>query len=225
MDLSEIASLPIPWHLAPYRPILFPLLLAILCLGLVFHERQRRKQVETRQTWFPPRPAAGAQLASAAAGVVLPPADAALREERWADALRLLRAEELDQGDAWTPFHMGLAFEHLDGWPEAEACYRATLEAAPGHRDATYNLARLLGESGRVPEAITTYKQLLAFAPEDVGALFNLGHLYFGLRLHAQARQMWHEAKDVDSNAADVRANLLMLTRLAQATTPVPRPN
>ncbi|MDB5095846.1 MAG: transrane and repeat-containing protein 1-like [Cyanobacteria bacterium RYN_339] len=204
----DLTSLP-PFHPSVYRPVIFPALLVLFCAGLMFYEWRRKRDVAPAPVWHPARPMAGPQLAA----LGNEPAHAALQAGRWLQALHLLAVVEPDPLDAWTPYHLALCYEHLGRWREAETFYQEALVADPHHRHALFNLARLQAATHRVTDAIGTYRRL----PEDVDALFNLGHLYFQLRLYPQAAMAWKQAKLADPHAMDVRANLRLLGRLRRA--------
>jgi tetratricopeptide (TPR) repeat protein len=204
----DFTSLP-PLHPSALRPVLFPALMTLFAVGILAFEWRARRKGELPQVWHPERPATGPRLAAFGNE----PAHAELQAGQWLAALHALAAVPPDPLDAWTPFHMGLCYEELGRWRDAETCYQAALQADRHHRDASYNLARLLAATQRVPEAIGRYRQL----PEDADALFNLGHLYFQLKLYAQAVEAWKAARQVDPHAVDVRVNLKLVGRLRRA--------
>lgn len=201
----DLTSLP-PLHPSALRPVIFPALMGLFAAGVLLYEWRRKRAAEVLQVWHPARPAAGPRLAA----LGNEPAHAELQAGQWVAALHALARVEADALDAWTPFHAGLCYDELGRWRDAEACYQAALGAEPRHRDASYNLARLYAATQRVPEAIGLYRKL----GEDVDALFNLGHLYFQLKLYPQAFVCWRQAKQVDPHALDVRVNLRLVQRL-----------
>jgi Flp pilus assembly protein TadD len=54
----------------------------------------------------------------------------------------------------------------------------AALVARPTDVTATFNLAVLLDDLGRVDDAIARYQQVIELAPSHVDAYFNLSRLY-----------------------------------------------
>lgn len=207
MTFDSLLATVSSWHISSWRPVLFPVLLGVMVLGLFAFERRRRQAPE--RSWYPPRGSAGPQLADAAEAT---PLNTALVDGKWREALLLLSGSECN--DATHAYHLGLCYDELGAWREAESCYRSALDLEPAHRNAGYNLARLLATTGRVPEAIGAYRLLLTHHEADADAQYNLGHLYFALKLLDPSHQAWKSAKLLEPDADDVRANLRLLSRV-----------
>lgn len=62
-------------------------------------------------------------------------------------------------------------------WVRADALYRQALELEPDSVPARRGLAFVLVEQGRFTDAITAYEAVLAIAPRDFLALYNLAAL------------------------------------------------
>lgn len=191
-----------------WRQVLFAMLMAGLFLGMVVLER-RRPSPPSIPVWCPPRPPAGPAEA--------PPDDTcraayeAMAEQRWAIAHHLLRLALAEERSPWVTYHLGLVLQAQGYHAEAVAYYQATLALAPHHRGARYNMARLHQEAGALPEAVGAYQRLLKDYPADVDALYNLGLVYFTLKLYGKAGARWNAARKLAPEATDVRANLRML--------------
>jgi tetratricopeptide (TPR) repeat protein len=157
-------------------------------------------------------------------GVVTPcceadqaPADAwqAVVAGDWATA-----AHELWQArpaSAWVYYHLGLAYEHLGRYLEAEAAYRTAVAADPAFSAAGYNLGALLDRLGLGPQAAIAYRRLLDANPTDADALFNLGHLCRELGLPQQAEVHWLAATQIAPRDATLVQNLRLLRRERRA--------
>jgi tetratricopeptide (TPR) repeat protein len=204
------------------REIVFLSLMAVMVLSLLWFERKSRsRQAEVRQVWYPMRPIAGPRLspgAEAAASAVVD----AITAENWPLAHQLLRLTELEGPSPWHTFHLGLVLHRQGYLDDAEWCYRNTLDHAPDHRDAAYNLGILLQETERPTAAIGAYRQALEVFPEDADVLFNLGHIYFQLRMYQQAYRCWLSAAKLDPGARDTRNNLKLLRGMRQALKAAP---
>lgn len=193
---------------ADWRQVTFTLLMAGLFLGLVLLER-RRQPLPAGPVWCPPRPPAGPDEA--------PPDDTcreahrAMGEQRWAIAHHLLRLALAQERSPWVTYHLGLVLQVQGYHQEAIAYYQATLAVEPHHRAARYNTARLHHDAGALPEAVASYQRLLKDYPADVDALYNLGLVYFTLKLYGKAGARWNAARRLAPEAMDVRANLRML--------------
>ena len=104
--------------------------------------------------------------------------------------------------------------------PEAENAYRTAIQIAPDWEAPHFNLAVALEAMGQRPQAVIAFRQLLEAHPAHVDALFNLGHVYFQLRLYRQAQRHWKSASKLAPEAGDIRANLRFLRALRKGATP-----
>lgn len=100
-------------------------------------------------------------------------------------------------------------------WPAALLFYETLWQTEPGHREAGFTYAWLCQQLGRPGEAAGAYERLLRQHPDDADALYNLGHVYFSLRLYEQAQARWAAAQRLTPRASDVRTNLRLLRMLA----------
>ena len=70
----------------------------------------------------------------------------------------------------WQPVHtLALAFDRLQRYDAAIACYRQTLALCPAHPQARVQLTAALVHEGRAGEAETESRELLRRAPSDAG--------------------------------------------------------
>jgi tetratricopeptide (TPR) repeat protein len=65
---------------------------------------------------------------------------------------------------------LGAVYQVLNKLPEAEAAYRLAIELDGSDLDSAFNLAQVLEQSGRLPEALKLYKQVLERRPQDAEA-------------------------------------------------------
>jgi tetratricopeptide (TPR) repeat protein len=80
--------------------------------------------------------------------------------------------------DAW--YNLGIFLSHLGRSPQAIEAIDKALEIHPDFAEALIARSFLLGETGRVSEALRGFRRLLARAPEDFFATYALG--VFSLR-------------------------------------------
>ncbi|HEY9854305.1 MAG TPA: PEGA domain-containing protein [Stenomitos sp.] len=110
-------------------------------------------------------------------------------------------------------YNLAIAW-HLTGSPLAETAYRTAIQLDPAHRDACFNLAKLLDDAGRPLEAIAAYRQLIAAVPGDGAAWFNLGNAYARLGMGAEAVSALQRARKLLGDDAACRHNLRLAKRL-----------
>lgn len=106
---------------------------------------------------------------------------------------------------------------------DAVQAYQIAQVNDPDRPEAYYNAASALSSSGRVQVAIAALEQALKTADEDLAAqaYHNLGNIYFGMALYADALAAYREALLLRPDDADTRYNYeLTLLRL-----PTPPPN
>src|SRR5215831_18118799 len=64
---------------------------------------------------------------------------------------------------------------HRNGrFAEAELLYGQILAIHPGHVHSLHNLGNILGERGRIGEAVAYYERALALEPNSIGTRSNL---------------------------------------------------
>lgn len=111
-------------------------------------------------------------------------------------------------------YNLALAW-HLSGSALAETAYRTAIQLDPSHRDARFNLAKLLADSGRPYEALLAYRKLLALAPDDGNAWFNLGTLQARLGMAPEAIAALRRARRILGDDPACRHNLRLARKLA----------
>lgn len=96
-------------------------------------------------------------------------------------------------------YFLALGYDDLKLADKAVALLRQIVRANSGYRDARYQLAVLLEKSGKMEEAETEFRALLAVRPDDAGVLNYLGYSLAdrGLKLDA-ARELVERAVRLD---------------------------
>lgn len=74
--------------------------------------------------------------------------------------------QQLEQ-DIALVLQTALEHHHKGEFDDAEALYRAILDAKPQHADVLYNLAVLLGQTDRPRDALPLFEQLLGYQPQN----------------------------------------------------------
>ena len=80
--------------------------------------------------------------------------------------------------DAEIYYKLGIVYEKLKKFTEAEKCYKKAVEISP-QEDFYYNLGDVLVELKEWDEAIAAFKKVLETDPNDGNCYFNLGVCYF----------------------------------------------
>jgi tetratricopeptide (TPR) repeat protein len=93
-----------------------------------------------------------------------------------------MKAIESDPLNPELQLNLGLTFEANEEWEKAEAAYTGALkiipENSPRRFEALFNLARVLGQQQRIPEALSVYQQALDLYPESKEVKTNIELLW-----------------------------------------------
>jgi tetratricopeptide (TPR) repeat protein len=112
-------------------------------------------------------------------------------------------------------FHAALESEQIGSTADAEAAYRAVIDAEPAHVAAKINLGRLRHIARDLPEAERLYREALAVEPNHPTARFNLGVVLEDGGATGDAIEQYLEAVRLDPRVADVHFNLARLYQQA----------
>lgn len=116
--------------------------------------------------------------------------------------------EEIDEAPS-DPFERALLLEDTD--PEAAAeLYRDALYADPEREDAYLNLGVLMQSLGRLPEALTVYKEGMRRLPTSSRIRFNRGVVFQALGSYEQAKACYLEAVGLEPGYRDAHHNLAL---------------
>jgi tetratricopeptide (TPR) repeat protein len=107
-------------------------------------------------------------------------------------------------------FDKAAALENTDPAAAIEAYGRA-VAADPTHRDAHINLARLLHEANRLPEAEAAYRSAIKACGNDALLLYNFGVLLDDMDRKPEAIAAYEEALASSPEMADCHYNLALL--------------
>ena len=98
---------------------------------------------------------------------------------------------------------------HVGGkWEEAEAAYRALLEANPGQAVIHQNLGRLLLENGRFADAMDALEAALELDPQSVELAILSGRVWAELGDYPQAAGWFQRVLRLDPENADAHCQL-----------------
>jgi protein O-GlcNAc transferase len=150
-----------------------------------------------------------------------------LRQDRQQpDALHLLGMAAFARGDAERAcelvcqaieakpneavFHanLGIVYESLSRWPNAEAAYRQSVSLNPRNAAALNSLGNLHRAAWRLDEATRCYKQAVAVDENFVAARSNLGNAFADLGHFDQAISCYRRAIEIDPDFVDAHKNL-----------------
>ncbi len=106
-----------------------------------------------------------------------------------------------------------LANEHLQHkrYGEAEASYRALLQADPSYPHALNNLGVLLMETRRLTEAEEVYRESLVYLPQSADTYNNLGNLFRDMNRFTEAEEALVMALNLQPGHIGARTNKGML--------------
>lgn len=120
-------------------------------------------------------------------------------------------------------FARGVAYSADDRFDSAEAEYRKALAADPTHINSMCNLAKLIGDSGKVEEAARLFRTALAARPDFEEAHCGLAHLLANNDDFEQAIAHYEEAIRIRPVYIEARINLanalFRIRRFEEATT------
>ena len=85
-------------------------------------------------------------------------------------------AIELDSNNAYTFFHLGVAYG--EDIAKAIQMYEKTIELDPDYAKAYYNLGFAYYIQGNFAIAIQMYEKTIELNPNNVNAYYNLGNIY-----------------------------------------------
>jgi tetratricopeptide (TPR) repeat protein len=128
---------------------------------------------------------------------------AALKENRFADALAALTAAEREHGDDAVIRNLrGIALGQLGRDEEAASEFQEALRLQPDFADAHRNLGFLLWTEHKLEAAQTALSRALEISPEDSFAHYYLGRVKLDARQYADGLkelQQFHEAWPTDA--------------------------
>lgn len=105
-------------------------------------------------------------------------------------------------------FHLGLCAEAHGQTPEALDRYNETVRKDPGHVAARVRTTQLFINLGRLDEALTVCRQILAIVPDNPGALVCIGQIYAARGMLQQAEIPLRRALARNAGIADAWAAL-----------------
>ena len=106
------------------------------------------------------------------------------------------------------PFEAAKSLHQAGRLAEAEAAYRAVLDADPQNADAHNMLGNVLADQRRWPEAADSYRRAAAIRPDKAAAHYNLGNALSSQGLLPDAVQAYQRAIDLRPDYAKAHFNL-----------------
>jgi len=110
-----------------------------------------------------------------------------------------LEEDPATQTEALASYQKVLEFQPDQDFTLAEKHYRAALEADSRYALAYFDLGNVLDETGRVQEAIQTYKMAIQLAPTYADAHYNLALAYEKTREPRKALKHWQAYVKLDT--------------------------
>ena len=134
--------------------------------------------------------ARGAMNRDAAHWAAVEEATELLHEERFHEALQLLRdVIRADPGNPYAFFFLGQALYEVGELQPARDAYRAALRLAPEHLGARVSLTHVLRKLGEIRDAVSEGLVALEQAPTDGDVLYAVGLAYLARGDNVAARR------------------------------------
>jgi FkbM family methyltransferase len=102
----------------------------------------------------------------------------------------------------------GLEHHQSGDLQSAESAYRNALDSAPDHADAHYLLGSLLGESGRLDEALEHLRESARLDPSAAAARSDMGNVYRIQGRLDEAEAAYRDAVAIDAEFPNAHRNL-----------------
>ena len=102
----------------------------------------------------------------------------------------------------------GLEHHQAGDLPSAESAYREALDLAPDHPDGHYLLGSLLGESGRLDEALEHLEEAARLDPSAATARSDIGNVYRAQGRLEDAESAYRGAIAIDAEFSNAHRNL-----------------
>jgi len=102
----------------------------------------------------------------------------------------------------------GLEHHQAGDLQSAESAYREALDLAPDHPDAHHLLGSLLGESGRLDEALERLQQAARLDPSAAAARSDIGNVYRAQGRLEEAEAAYRGAIAIDAESSNAHRNL-----------------
>ena len=113
-----------------------------------------------------------------------------------------------DDAEVVDEIRRGLEQHQAGDLKAAEGAYRSALDQAPDHAYAHYLLGSLLGESGRLDEALTHLEQAARLDPSAGAARSDLGNVYRAQGRFEEAEAAYRDAIAIDAETINAHRNL-----------------
>lgn len=105
---------------------------------------------------------------------------------------------EVDSGNAYAYYNLGLIEQTDNRMAQAEAQYRQALALDSNLSPALFNLAIVRTQAGALDEAVSLYQRAAAVSPDNAATHLNLGLLLDQLNRPAEAEQSLARASQLD---------------------------
>jgi serine/threonine-protein kinase len=119
----------------------------------------------------------------------------------------LLRARELDPGDADAIRELARAYDDAGRLQDAEATFRQAIEIRPYYWAAYKDLGLFYNRHGRIEEAIPLLKHVIDLTPDNYTGYANLAAMHMRLGRHAEAAALLEKSLSL-SHTAQAYSNL-----------------
>ncbi len=120
-------------------------------------------------------------------------------DKDYTKAIKYFRqALDVDPDDADEHYNLGVLFQKLNRFEEAEAEYRKSIDIYPGREDVHLNLGCILITMGRIEDAEKELRESARINPNNSKVHFNLGNLSVKLNHFEDAEKEYKKAIELD---------------------------
>ncbi|HJM62454.1 MAG: hypothetical protein CMN05_08335 [Roseibacillus sp.] len=123
----------------------------------------------------------------------------------------LQKAVRLNPNLGASHYHLGMALERAQQFPQALQHYRTAALLAPDHYGNAMQLAHLLERGGRFEDALAEYRKIRQVYPDSAQATFQTGLVFEKLKRPADAVTDYRASLDLDPDFVPALNNLAWL--------------
>jgi tetratricopeptide (TPR) repeat protein len=127
--------------------------------------------------------------------------DTLMARHRYQAAIEAYKKAPRDSAELWNK--MGIAYQLMLNWQEADRCYRAALRLEPHNAKVLNNLGTIYDSQKRYGDAQKMYRKALKVDPKSALIRKNLGTALLAQHKYQKGWEMYQSALAIDPNIFD----------------------